>query len=405
MAIKEVKLDEISLNNFSPTQAKMKDLQHLLKEEREVDQSIKKFFPLKEYGQLDERLKIYGSLALIEGFQNVNDDKYDQPDKKLKDIKFEGFTEQNNIILKFLEDGEFLQDTVAEGEYSFTNDFLNHFFQMGYFSKFCFKHGYQDLLSSCIDELMEKRKEADSQYRLIMKDEKHYIRGLTSTKYNNYDNHIAIYLTLLSLHAYAKKENVYFKITHARLTDSDIEIFIEQETPTNIPDIGNIYFGVYVSNNEIGKKAFSIELIYKFVDLDGESYRAFSSENVFKINHSTSLKNVQKQLENINNLEKIKKETLEQIHYVINNPEVDDNTLYEMVYREIDRRTRIFSSNTRKNARELYDESHINNKMTIIKIFHQITQITDNDEEKLNLERIYHDVLIRMNKRKAKNNE
>lgn len=280
----------------------------------------------------------------------MNDDKYDQPDKKLKDIKFEGFTKQNNILLKFLEDGESLQDTVAEGEYSFTNDFLNHFFQMGYFSKFCFKHGYHDLLSRTIDELMEKRKEADSQYRLIMKDEKHFIRGLTSTKYNNYDNHIVIYLTLLSLHAYAKKENVYFKVTSAKLTDSDIEIFIEQEIPTHVSDLGEIYFGVYVSNNEIGKKAFLMELIYKFIDKDGISYRAFSSENVFKIIHSTSLKNVQKQLENINNLEKLKQVTLEQVNYMINHPEVDDNTLYEMVYREINRRTKIFSSDTHNKA-------------------------------------------------------
>lgn len=43
--------------------------------------------------------------------------------------------------------------------------------------------------------------------------------------------------------------------------------------------------------------------------------------------------------------------------------------------------------------------------MSIIKIFHQISQITGNEEEKLNLERIYHDVLIRMNKRKTKNND
>ncbi|SDL94952.1 hypothetical protein [Bacillus sp. OK048] len=343
-------------------------------------------------------------MSLIEGFQKVNDDKFDHPDTKLKNIKFEGFNDNNQIILRFIKDNVALDDTVATGEYTFTHDFLNHFFQMGYFAKFCFKHNYHDLLSECITYLMEERKKEESQYRLIMKEDNYYIRGLTSTDYNNYDNHIAIYLILLALHAYAKKENIFFKILKANLTDSDIEIFIEQENPIHVSDIGKIYLGIYVSNNEVGKKAFSIDLNYKFMDNDGASFRAFSTNQVFKINHRTSIRNVEKQLENINNLEEMRKETLEQIHFMIKNPEVDDNTLYEMVYREIDRRTKTFSSDTRKKARVMYDETHINNTISIIKIFHQISQITDDEEEKLNLERIYHDVLIRMNKRKARSN-
>ncbi|MHC0039618.1 hypothetical protein [Pseudoneobacillus sp. C159] len=399
-AIKEVKLDSVLLRNISKEQAKIKNLQDFIHDDNEIEQLIYQKFPLTSYGRLNEYLRIYGSLSLIEGFQKVNDDKYDLPNTKLNNIRFEGFNNKNQIILRFLKDEVSLQDIVAEGEYTFTNDFLNLFFQLGYFSKFCFKNNYYDLLSECIQYLMEERRNEKSQYRLILKEGNYFIRGITSTKYKNYDNHLALYLTLLSLHAYAKNENIFFKIIKANLTDSDIEIFIEQDSPTKISNIGNVYFGMYISNNEIGKKAFSVELNYKFIDNEGKCFRAFAKNKVFKINHSTSIQNVETQLKKINQLEKMKGETLEQIHYMLNNPEVDDNTLYEMVYKEIDRKTKTFSSETRKKARELYEESHINNTINIIKIFQRINQITDIEEEKLSLERIYHDVLIRMNKRK-----
>ncbi|MFS0638879.1 hypothetical protein AB1K84_23585 [Mesobacillus foraminis] len=157
-------------------------------------------------------MRVYGSKSLLYGFEQVNDDKTDYPNVKLGDIEVEGFKERNQIVLHF-------KDLVVSGEYSFTNDFLNHFFQMGSFSKFCFKHGYTDLILDCLRDLKEKRKEERGQYRLILKDDNYYIIGLTSTTYNNYDNHIAIYLALLSLHSYAKREGVYFKVVRAYLTD------------------------------------------------------------------------------------------------------------------------------------------------------------------------------------------
>ncbi|TCN19738.1 hypothetical protein [Mesobacillus foraminis] len=233
-----------------------------------------------------------------------------------------------------------------------------------------------------------------------MKDDIYYIRGLTSTTYNNYDNHIAIYLALLSLHAYAKREGVYFKVVRAYLTDSDIEVFIQQQNPTEIAENGKIYFGILITNNEVGKKAITNELTYTYYDKDGHSFRGVTANKVFKVNHRTAIRNVGRQLENIDNLEKMKEDTLEQIHFMLNHPVVNDNTLYEMVYREIDRRTKTFGPETRKKAREMYDEKHINNTFSIIKVFHHLSTITDDEDEKLNLERIYHDVLIRMNKRK-----
>ena len=101
-AIKEVKLDQLLLSNISEEQAKIKDLQDFIKDESEVDQLIYKSFPLEKFGEKDEFLRIYGSLSLIEGFREVNDDKFDFPDTKLNNIKFEGFSDDNQIILRFL---------------------------------------------------------------------------------------------------------------------------------------------------------------------------------------------------------------------------------------------------------------------------------------------------------------
>lgn len=394
-AIREVKLDK-----FTEEQAKIKDLQDFVKDESEIDQEVYKKFPLTKYGRPNEKLRIFGSKSLIEGFRKVNDSKLDLPKIPLSNIKFEGFNEKSQLILRFIEEKESIEDLVAEGEYTFTTDFYNHFFKMGSFSKFCLAEEHHDLLSHCTNELLNRHKQQRAQYRLIMDNEKYLIRGLTSTSYNNYDNHIAIYLSFLTLHDYAKKEGIYFEVIKANLSDTNLEIFIEQRNPIHVSDVGELYFGAYISNNEVGKKTFSIDLNYKFIDNAGDSFRAISSEKLININHKNSIDNVGVQLNNLKKLNQMKTETLEQIHYTMNNPVVDENTLYEMIYREINRKTKTFKVETRRKACELYDDKHINNTMSIIKVFQEVSKITDDGEERLCLERIYHDILLKLNVRK-----
>ncbi|OAT85995.1 hypothetical protein A6P54_17770 [Bacillus sp. MKU004] len=394
-SISEVKLDILSITD---EQAKMKDLQLFIKEDREIDGKVYKKFPLKEYGRRNEKLRIYGSKSLFKAFGDVNDNKLDLSGIPLNSIRLEGFNEKNQLILRFLD--KELGDVVAEGEYTFTNDFYEHFFKMKSFAKYCFKEAHYDLLSYCTRELLNKNKRKRAQYRLIMDEERYSIRGLTSTGYKNFDNHLAIYLSFLTLHNYAKQQGFYFKVIKANLSDTNLEIYLEQISSTIVSDKGKLYFGAYISNNEVGKKSFSIDLNYRFVDNEGESFRAVSNEKLVKINHRNSIDNAEIQLDNLKKIKQMKEETLEQIHYTMNNPTVDENTLYEMVYREINRKTKAFTPETRKRACELYDEKHINHTMSIIKVFKELSKITNNDEEKLSLERIYHDSLLKMNARK-----
>jgi hypothetical protein len=58
------------------------------------------------------------------------------------------------------------------------------------------------------------------QYRLIKVDNEWRIRGITTTRYHNYDNYLAIYVTLLSLHRYAKEHHINYRIEKAYISDS-----------------------------------------------------------------------------------------------------------------------------------------------------------------------------------------
>ncbi|MGR6001442.1 hypothetical protein ACT7C7_26960 [Bacillus cereus] len=76
---------------------------------------------------------------------------------------------------------------------------------MGKYGKFCIKNGYRDLLRENIEQLLVKLGEVEKQYRLLKIDNEYCLRGITSLRYRNYDNHLALYLSLLSIHSYAKK--------------------------------------------------------------------------------------------------------------------------------------------------------------------------------------------------------
>ncbi|MGR6001441.1 hypothetical protein ACT7C7_26955 [Bacillus cereus] len=85
------------------------------------------------------------------------------------------------------------------------------------------------------------------------------------------------------------------------MTDSEIRVFFKQLDPIEIPNFGDLYLGVYVSNNEIGDKAFSLELRYSIVDSNGNRFSGMGklNEAIFYLNHSTGVRNSKEKIKNI----------------------------------------------------------------------------------------------------------
>ncbi|MBA2873165.1 hypothetical protein HNQ85_003503 [Anoxybacillus calidus] len=372
--------------------ALIRDLKYLIKEERELDDQVREFFPLEAYGELDEELKIRGSRELLAAFDQIDAEKQDFIET-LENIELIGFSDKNQIILRFKKD-----DLNATGIYNFTYEFLNDLFDMGMFSKFCLERGYTDLLRENIEELFEKLKTEKRQYRLIKHQDDWFLRGITSTRYNNYDNHLAIYLILLALHSYAKKNKTFFIIEKAYMSDSEIKVFFQLENPIVVPGVGEVYFGALLSNNEIRDKTFSLELRYKIVDKTNNfSFGAVSKleDAVFNINHSTSVNNVREKIQNVFNLEEYKNLMLGYINELKHVSTLSADVIY-LLFKKITNSKQKLSTQTKKKAKDLYDKNLINNTMNLIELFNRVSEITSDVEESIYLERIYHEVILEL---------
>jgi len=371
--------------------ARFEDLKYLIRES-DLDLLIGETFPLTEF-DLESEILIDGSKELITLFEKVDEEKLDIVEK-LQNMEYIGLSDNNEIILRF-NNKDLEEDFNAIGIYDFTYDFLDDIFHMGKFSKYCISNSYRDLLRENITQLFEKEPNIQKQYRLMKHDGDWLLRGLTSTRYNNYDNHLAIYLTLIFLHKYCQVNKTKFVVERAFLTDSAINIFFNLESPIKIENIGYIYFGVYISNNEIKEGKFSLELRYTIVNDKNQSFSGIS-DHVFNINHSTGVNTVKEKLINSNKINELKLRTLEHMKN-IKNSELTQNQLY-MIFRKIQNSKQKLSTASRDSAKKLYDSNLVTNTLTIIEVFDKINQITTDVEEKIYLERIYNEIIIELGK-------
>ena len=376
------------LHNPADDTIKIKDLKYLLREEREVDDLIRKQFPLDSFDDLFADLNIKGSKALMDAFNSSYDQKMDIL-TSFGDVEYIGLDDKDEIILNFKND-----DINASGIYNFTYTFLEEF-SMGKFGIFCIKEGYNDILKDNLVRLFKEMKDKEKQYRLIKKNEEYFLRGLTSNRYNNYDNHIALYLTLLSLHKFSKDNKIEYKVKSAYLSESAMSIFFEQEKPTLIPEVGNIYFGAAVNNSEIRESAYNFELRYRIEDLKDKT-KQFSAipnlmDSVFTLSHGMGIEKVAERVQNIFRLKQLQNSMLE---FVVNLRKVKVLTaeIIFVLYRKIIY-NKYFTAATKSRFKEIHEKNLVKNTLSLIEAFNLVNTVTTDFDERIFLERIYHEII------------
>ncbi|MHC5546764.1 hypothetical protein [Bacillus subtilis] len=391
-----------NINN--PENIKIGELKHLLKKEiSDLDKEIHKAFPLEVLGDDETVLKVNGANALLKYFSMVDAKKIDLI-RTLENIEYIGFDEQNkNIILNFKEHfpNNKEDNLKATGVYEFTTTFLDQLFEINKYIRFCLKNGYRDPIRENLEYLMEKKQDVEKQYRLIEKNNKWYIRSLTSTRYNNYDNHIAIYLVLWAFHRYAVNGGDPYTFTEGYLSDSEIRLYFETAKTIKIEGFGELHFGALISNSEIGEKKFSLELSYRITDFEKKYYfNALPSlkDSIFQIQHGAKISTLTKRLESLNSIENTHKDMIKFIRNIGEIKKLSADSLY-LLYKKMTNNTRQLSTSTKNNFKELYNENIINNTMTIIEVFDRTKEITTDIDERIQIERIYHEVLKEITER------
>ncbi len=370
---------------------KINKLKSLLKE-RELDEKVFELFPLEELGNLNEKLRIKGAKKLINKIVEIEEkSKKNDFMTELENVDYIGLTDKNNVILNFPE-----KDLKASGVYNFTYDFFNDVFGMGTFYKNCLEREMPDLIRTNIDDISSKYPNEEYKYRIININNNNFLRTVASKRYNYYDNNLALYFSLYFLHKYAKENNTSFVLEEGYITDSSLIIFFEQEKPFKLKNIGNVYFGLAVTNSEIKESKLYFENRYRIVDEKHNSFTALPDlkDSVVTLQHTLGLDNFAERFKAMNNLKKIQESMLDYIADL----KVSDNLSSEMLYyllKEITN-SRRFKKGTKDKFEDLYDNNMITNSLTLIEGFDKIKNITSNLNEQIYLERIYHDLITEL---------
>ncbi|MED4588615.1 hypothetical protein [Priestia flexa] len=377
------------LDNRDKTKGKIGDLKHFIRNES-LDKQIEEAFPRSSFGKDSDDIEVKGSKQLLEAFINVDNAKMDLPDP-LEDIKFIKFDEDDkHIVLEFTK----TENLQAKGVYNFTHDFLDDLFTIGGFYSFCVKKGSLEILSNTLENLFEKFPDLKRQYRFLKYNDEWVLRGVTSTKYKNYDNHIVIYLSLLALHNYSQETKKKFSISEGRLSDSDISIYFEEEDPIHLEGVGDVYFRIYISNGEIRQKFFTFEVGYR-IDNGKSSFVAMPELNdpLVKVSHSMKVESVKERIENIFNLDQHKNSMLEYIVALKNEKKLSPDAIHYL-FSKIIRSQQKFSENTKNKAKNFKESSSIvDNTLTLIEVLDRLSEITTDINEAVHLQRIYDDVI------------
>lgn len=384
-------LHYIPLQNVKPDTIKLGALNELIREEIEVDSTVRENFPLADFGSESDDLKISGSKALLEAFHKIDNEKIDLI-YEFGNIKFLGLTEDKDIIFHFDED-----NVTASGIYNFTPQFYG-LFNFGKYAKWLVEHEHEDLLGENIIRLLEKLKGTKKQFRFIKDGLNEHLRGFTSTSYKNYDNNLCIYLVLLALHKHSINYKTDFRIERAHLSDSAFQIFFEQEKPISIEGLGNVYFGACATNNEIRDKQFSFEIRYKIIDPKNPnvhfSAMAQLKDSVFDIKKNYNLETIKARFGNINRLKELQDSMITYIRELKNIRELTKEELTPL-YSKITS-FRDFTEGTKKKMKDLYDKNMVRNTYTILQVLNKVNSITTDLEELQDLERIYDEYITEL---------
>ena len=220
---------------------------------------------------LGEIIQIPGSRDLVK-IQNAINQKYHKEDLEsdLNSISLysgEDFTINFNALEQnkyFVSLGTKQINTVPI--YSATNDFFSELYQMEKYASKLIKDGYKDIVEANL-RMLKGIQTLTKKFRILhdREEDNFYLRAIISlSSYFNYDNNIAIVISLLALHEEMKKYDIKYRLKVCEYNESFISMFFESSKAKELQNL------IEVSNDEIKREAL------KF---NGVCYISFKDSN------------------------------------------------------------------------------------------------------------------------------
>lgn len=373
---------------------KLKYLKTLIDSTKALDVSVRDKFPISYFGDENDELRVKGVKALIEGFDTIDSEKMDII-ARYDDLEYKGINDEKQIVLNIKhEDG----NIEGHGIYDFSYDFLEEGFKISKFVDYCISNNYFEIIEKNLEWLLEINKDKEAQqYRLLMDHNGLWgIRGKTSNNFKNYDNSVVLYLSLLALHKYSIEKDKSYHVDYSYITDSSLYVFFEQDEPIHLPNIGDVYLGLAISNGEIRNLKFSAEMRYRIVNAEKNvSFSAIFSNPVFSIIHSMNVASIDNQLNKLFNLDELESNIIKFIKNLNSSENLSEDTVYYLIT-DLLKKLKDCSDISKKTTEEfkkLEIDFMIKGTLTLIDFLGKLTMISTDVDEKIFIERIFHKVI------------
>ena len=170
------------------------------------------------------------------------------------------------------------------------------------------KNGFRGIVETNLSMLKEIHT-TSKRYRILhdLNDNLFYLRAIISLRnYHNYDNNIAIVISLLTLHNETKRTGLEYRLKKFEYNESFIRAFFESSEVKQLEGIGKVKNLIEISNDEIKREAlrFSGVCSIVFGQEDGVSDELFIQpqeikSRILSVKHNQVPKTAIQELSNI----------------------------------------------------------------------------------------------------------
>lgn len=210
-------------------------------------------------------------------------------------------------------DDELKENLKAEAIYESKNTFFEDY-KMSKYANHLYDNGFSALVDQNIQYFKklaseEKEHNKSRSYRILKKEDKYYLRGITSERYNEYGIDFTFFVTMLLLHQKMKhNKGSNYSIVNISLSESKLDMIIKDNNNLKIKNFGNVSLAIKVSTNELGRGSLNV---VSTIRVEGEKDATLvylfpkgknQIQNKHIINHTTNLVNVFSKLEDLEKL-------------------------------------------------------------------------------------------------------
>ena len=262
----------------------------------------------------DEFIAIKGARTLVRIQKSVNR-RFHKEDliSELADISLYNSNNEFTINFNNIDNNEYFQaiDMSMLSSipiYSAARDFFSELYQMDKYASVLIKNGFRGIVETNLSMLKEIHT-TSKRYRILhdLNDNLFYLRAIISLRnYHNYDNNIAIVISLLTLHNETKRTGLEYRLKKFEYNESFIRAFFESSEVKQLEGIGKVKNLIEISNDEIKREAlrFSGVCSIVFGQEDGVSDELFIQpqeikSRILSVKHNQVPKTAIQELSNI----------------------------------------------------------------------------------------------------------